>query len=406
MFIFEGFLVDIYQIGYTLRMEHKKKVVIVGGGFAGIACARRLLKEDLNIVITVVSDREYLAYYPGLYSLVTEGKQKEVSIPLSDMLPRDRVHVVQAKMKGLNRSSQEIHIVDSMGETTIRYDFLVLALGSEAYYFNIPGLEERSFSFKSVDEALRLKAHFESVLSKAKSLSKDELIAALHIIIVGAGPSGVELAGTLKPYLTKRAIAHGVDKSFITIDLVEASSRVLSALPENVSVIAEQQLRKMGVNIFTNRTLTEGDEDEAIFSTMEIKTDTVVWAAGTRINSLYKTLDGIELTERNCVQVTQHMTLPDNNHIFIAGDGAATNFSGLAQTAMYDGEYVGYAIAQSLREKPFKAYVPKKPSFVIPIGKRWAIFVHGKIAISGVIISGLRKLIDWRYRFLVTQKFF
>lgn len=384
-------------------MNQKKKVVIVGGGFAGVACAQRLLRERLDVVITLISDREYLAYYPGLYSLVTEGEQKKVVIPLSDILPKDRVHVVLATMKGLNRSSQEVMIVDKMGETTIHYDFLVLALGSEAHYFNIPGLAERSFSFKSVDEALRLKGHFESILSSAKKLTKDELIAALHIVIVGAGPSGVELAGSLKSYLTKRALAHTVDPSFITIDLVEAAPRVLSALPENVSIVAERQLRKMGVNIFTNRTLKEGDEDEAIFNTMEIKTDTVIWAAGTRINSLYKTLDGISITERSRVQVTQHMTLPDANHIFIAGDGAATDFSGLAQTAIYDGKYVGYAIAQSLKEKPFKAYKPKKPSFVIPIGKRWAIFVHGKFIISGFIISILRKLIDWRYRFSVTK---
>lgn len=386
-------------------MKNKKKVVIVGGGFAGIACAQRLLKENLDIVITLISDKDYLAYYPGLYSLVTDGDQREMTIPLEKMLPKDRVYIINAKMKGLNRSSQEVHIIDKFGETTINYDFLVLAIGSESHYFNIPGLEERSFSFKSVDEALKLKSHFETILAGAKNMEKDELIAALHIMIVGAGPSGVEIAGTLKPYLSERAKLHGVDPSFITVDLVEGANRVLSTLPEKVSFSVERQLRKMGVNIFTNRTLKESDEDEAIFSTMEIKTDTVVWAAGSRIHSLYKSLDGIEITEKKRVRVTQHMTLPDNNHIFIAGDGADTDFSGLAQTAIYDGKYVGYAIAQSLKNKPFKAYVSKKPSFVIPIGKGWAIFVHDKIVISGFLVSLLRKIIDFRYRFSVTRFF-
>ncbi len=381
----------------------KNKIVIVGGGFAGIACAKRLLRSKVDAHITLISDSRDFTYYPSLYSLVTEGKQGDVSIGLDGILPQSKINIVHAKMTGLNRAAQEIFITDRTGDTNIFYDYLVLALGSEAHYFNIPGIEKDSFSFKSVDESLRLKAHFESILSNAKNLEKDELVAKLHIVIVGAGPSGVELAGTLKPYLIKRAIAHSIDPAFITIDLVDGAPRILNNLGEKVSSIAEKRLRTLGVNIFTNRTLKEGDDDEAIFSTMEINTHTLIWAAGTKINSLYASLQGVNII-RNRVEVTQHMTMPDNNHIFILGDGAQTDYSGLAQTAIYDGKYVGSSIANSLKMKPINSYKPKKPGFIIPIGKNWAIISYRGFVLSGFIPSLIRRFVDFRYKFFHLRK--
>lgn len=382
----------------------KNKIVIVGGGFAGIACAKKIIQSGgIEANITLVSDNPNFTYYPSLYKLVTTGNQKEVSISLESIFPKDKVHIVHAKMTGLNRSAQEIFIKDRIGNTNIFYDYLVLALGSEAHYFNLPNLEKDSFSFKSVDESLKLRAHFETILSQAKNMTHEELLAKLHIVIIGAGPSGVELAGTLKPYLVTRAKAHGIDPSFITIDLVDAASRVLSKLDPKLSEIAEKRLRTLGVNIFTNRALKYGDDDEIVLNDMEINTHTIIWTAGTKINNLYPSLQGVNIVE-NRVEVTQHMTMPDNNHIFIIGDGAQTKYSGLAQTAIYDGEYAGYAISNSIKMKPFKGYVPKKPGFIIPIGKNWAIISYKGIVLSGFIPSLIRKFVDFRYKFFHLRK--
>lgn len=382
-------------------MDNKKKlarVVIVGGGFAGVAAAKELIRQKVAATITLISDKDYLTYYPNLYTLVTTATQTDVVIPLVKMLPKDKVHIVCGKVTSYDEKEMRVMYEDMHGATSVAYDYLVLALGSEANYFSIPGLEARSFSFKSVDEALRLKGHFERLFANAKKLSKDELVMTLHFLVVGGGPSGVELAATLKPYLVTRAKAHGVDPRLITVDIIEGAPRLLPALSERAARQVEKRLRSLGVNIFTNRTLQSEGEDEVVLNTMEIKTDTVIWTAGTAINHMYPVLPGVALSDKKRVVVNEYLQLPHSEHVFIAGDGAATLYSGLAQTAMHNGNYIGKAIARALDGKTLIPYVPKEPTFVIPVGSRWAVFAKNNFLLSGWIPSSIRHVIDWYYR--------
>ncbi len=383
---------------------HKPKIVVVGGGFAGIAAVQSLMKSRVRATITLISNKDYLTYYPALYSLVTDGVQSEVAFPLGDLFPENTVHLMNATFTGVDQGRQVITLENTHGASELPYDYLVLALGSQASYFNIPGLKECSLSFKSVDEALRLKAHFETTFAKGKTLSKNEQVALLHTVVVGGGPSGVELAGTLKDYLTKRARVHGIDPSLITIDIIEGSPRLLPTMSEEVSKIAEDRLRTLGVNIFTNRVLQSEERQEVILNDMDIQSGSVVWTAGSSISETYLKIPGLTQSDRRRIVVTEHLTLANDNNIFIAGDGAATEFSGLAQTAIYDGKYVGKTIARMIRGKDINAYVPKMPSYVIPIGKKWAIFVHRGMVFKGILPSILRRFIDWQYRFSVYKK--
>lgn len=379
------------------------KIVVVGGGFAGLATIQALIKSRVPATITLISDKEYLTYYPALYSLVTDSKQSEVAFPLTTLFSDGAVQILQGTFTMLDQSRQIVSVHTATGDTELPYDYLVLALGSQANYFNIPGLQQCSLSFKSVDEALKLKAHFETMLANAKNLPKNELVATLHTVVVGGGPSGVELAGTLKHYLAARAKVHSIDPSLITIDLIEGAPRLLPMMSDTVSRLAEDRLRTLGVNIFTNRVLQSEDKDEVILNDMDIKTGTVIWTAGTSINEVYTRLPGITLSDKKRIVVTDTLALTDDNHIFIAGDGAATQFSGLAQTAIHDGVYVGTAIARLIENKTITPYIPNKPSFVVPIGKNWAIFVHRGMVFKGVFPSILRRFIDWQYRFSVQK---
>lgn len=382
----------------------RPKIVVVGGGFAGVAAVQSLLKSRIPATITLISNKDYLTYYPALYSLVTDGVQAEVAFPLVDLFPENTVHLTNATFTGLDQARQVITLETTHGPNELPYDYLVLALGSQASYFNIPGLKECSLSFKSVDEALRLKAHFETTFAKGKALPKNEQVALLHTVVVGGGPSGVELAGTLKDYLTKRARAHGIDPSLITIDIIEGSPRLLPTMSEEVSKIAEDRLRSLGVNIFTNRVLQSEDKQEVILNDMDIQSGSVVWTAGTSISEMYLKIPGLTQSDRRRIVVTENLTLQNDNNIFIAGDGAATEFSGLAQTAIHDGKYVGKAIVRMIKGKDVNAYVPQKPSYVVPIGKRWALFVHRGLVFKGILPSILRRFIDWQYRFSVYKK--
>jgi NADH:ubiquinone reductase (H+-translocating) len=379
----------------------KTRVVIVGAGFAGIEIAKKLHVLGAPVELVVVSKSTSFEYYPALYRLVTGALPIEVSVPLRVMLPQKAIAIIEGTYTGLDQARQVIMLADG---TAIPYDYLVLALGSETNYFNIPGLPENSFSFKSVKEALRLKQHFCTLVSKCKTLPREEAVALLNTIIVGGGPSGVELAGDLKHYLIRVATEFGVDPSMVTIDLIEAANRVLPTLPEKASRVAEARLRKMGVNIFTNRALQSQELEEIALKDMDMKAGTVIWTAGTRISQSYVNIPNVTFDERKRIVVTPTLTLPGDNHVFIAGDGASTPYSGLAQTAIHNGAYIANAIARLIKGKIVRAYEPEQPSFVIPIGNNWALFVHKSMILTGFIPWILRNAIDFRY-FIKTVPF-
>lgn len=371
------------------------KVVVVGSGFAGIEVIQTLKKRRVPVEITLVTKDPIFQYYPALYKLVTGALPIEVSVPVTDIL--HQVHMIEGEFTALDQSAQTITINTKEGIQVQQYDYLVLALGSETNFFNIQGLPELSYSFKSVDTALKLKRHFCDIMGKAKTATKEDAVKLLHVLIVGGGPSGVELAGDLRSYLTRLAQEFAVDPSFVTIDLIEANARVLPTLPETVSKKVEARLRKMGVNIFVNRALASQEVEEVMLKDMSVDSHTVIWTAGTRINSVYTTLQNITLDERKRVMVTDTLTLPSDNHIFIAGDGAGTLYSGLAQTAIEHGKYVARAIETLEYCETPKPFVPTRPTFVIPVGVGWAVLNYKNFSVTGWIPYILRSLVDFRY---------
>ncbi len=374
--------------------ENVPRIVVVGGGFAGIQTIKTLQKYGTPAEITLVSKQSNFEYYPALYKLVTGAMPIEASVPLRTIFPEKDIAIIEGVYTSLDQARQVITLADG---SEIAYDYLILAFGSETNFFDIKGLPELSFSFKSVREALRLKRHFCEIFSEAQSLTKEELIALLHVLIVGAGPSGVELAGDLRSHLTRVAREFNVDPGLVTIDLIEAAPRVLPMMSEKVSVKAEARLRKMGVNIFVNRSLERQEIEEVVMKDMQMNSETVIWTAGTRIHSSFMTIPDVAVDTKKRVVVSPTLNLPDDNHIFIAGDGAATPYSGLAQTAIEHGEYIGRYISRTLASKVTTPYVPKQPSFVIPIGSFWGLFSNGSFIMTGIIPWILRSIIDFRY---------
>ncbi len=382
-------------------MQKEKKIpniVIVGGGFAGIATIKKLKKLDVKANITLVSKSDIFEYYPALYKLVTGALPIEVSVPIDVIFKNQNIEFKKETFINLDEEKQIIITKNSTDKESIfSYDYLVLALGSETNFFNIKGLPELSYSFKSVDAAIKLKKHFCDLFKDSKDLTKEQLVSMLHVVIVGGGPSGVELAGDLKHYLIDLAKHHKTDPSFITIDLIEASNRILPTLPEKVSIIAEARLRKMGVNIFTNRALASQEIEEVFLKDMKMSSHTVIWTAGTRINDTFNKIPGIILDDHKRVMVSDFLSLSKDNNVFIAGDGAATKYSGLAQTAIDHGNYIATNISKLEKGEKTNIYNPKTPSFVIPIGNYWAIFNHNNFVMSGFLPWILRSLIDMKY---------
>jgi NADH dehydrogenase len=368
-----------------------KKVVIIGGGFGGIAVAKKLSKLR-NIEVTLITKNPLFEYYPALYKLVTGALAIEVCVPYNKIFKAsDNITVLEGFYESYDKNSKIVTLLDGR---TFSYDYLVLAMGSQTNYFDIQGIEEFAFAFKSSFEALRLKQHFLDLLRASQDISKEELVERFHVTVVGGGPSGVELAGDITTYLRKMTKRYHVSPSFVTIDLIESNARVLAMLPESVSKKAEARLRKLKVNIYTNRTLQAQDFDSVTASGMTIKSGTVIWTAGTKINDSFSPLS---LDAKKRVSVKEDLSLPDDESVFVVGDGAGAPGSGLAQGAIAHGEYVAKAIALRLKNKKPEPFKLKPTGYIVPIGHNWAVLSYKNMTIAGFIPWVMRSFVDFKY---------
>lgn len=371
----------------------KRKVVIVGSGFAGIRCALDLVKSQ-NFKVTLISNKSHFEYYPRIYRVVTGETPLEVCIPLSEIFTGKNIDVNIDEITGVDLQNKKV--IGKNG-TIYEYDYLILALGSETVYFDIEGVAERSFGFKSINEALKLKDHLHKIFDIYLSSKKEDVIAKLNIVVVGGGPSGVELVGELTKYMSQLSSQHGIDNNFITIDLIEASSRLVPTLPEKVSNHIYNRLHSLGVNIFLNRTVVREDVNEIIMKDMSMKSNTLIWTAGSKTNRFYNSIAGLTFSRNAKVIVDEYLQAKGFLDVYIAGDASNTKYSGLAQTAIYDGSYIASVIIAKNYNKIPSKYIPKKVAYAVPIGKHWAAVSVGPFRIYGFMGWLIREFVDLRF---------
>lgn len=372
-------------------------MLIVGGGFGGVSAALSLEKEKIpDTEITLVSDKPHFEYKPALYRVVTGRSPLEVCIPISEIFENKNIEFTVDKIKSVDAHRNS---AKGASDSDYKFDYLILALGSETAYFDIPGLEKFSFGFKSISEAMRLKMHLHDLFLECKNAKSnlDEKVCLLQVVIVGAGPSGVELAGELAIFMKRLAQEYDVDQSLISVDLIEVAPRILPSLPENISKRVAHRLRHIGVNIYTNRTMTKGEIEKISIRGMTMKTETVVWTAGVKPNHLYKKIWGFSFDAKGRVAVDEFLRAKSSENIFIIGDGAATPNSGMAQTAIYDGEAAAENISRLIKNRKPKAYRQKKTYYALPVGPGWAATSLGFMTFYGLIGWFLRRVADFNY---------
>jgi NADH dehydrogenase len=360
--------------------ENKHRVLVVGGGFGGIKTALELAKHE-DVAVTLLSERDHFRYYPTLYHTATGGLKAQSSIPLSNIL-HENITFAEGTASTLDR---EQRIVSTSDGQHLAYDTLVLALGVITNYFGISGLEEYSYGIKSLEEANAFKAHLHDRLA-------DEHKPDLNYVIVGGGPTGIELASALPEYLKRIMKNHGIKHKAVHIELVEAAPRLLPRSNPAVSKAVRRQLRKLGVKLYLNQKVEGETADGLTINGKPLPSHTVVWTAGMANNPFFKA-NTFTLAERGKVAVNEH--LQAEPHIYVIGDNASTPFSGLAQTALHDAQFVAETITREARGKAVKPYQPKKPVSVIPAGPHWAAVEWGKWHFSGRRGWLLREAADW-----------
>lgn len=375
--------------------EKGTHIVIAGGGFGGIRTALDLdacLGEGGRI--TLVSKNPHFEYYPGLHHIVGQSDRSITTVPLAEIFSGTRVRVVIDTITACDPGTKTLTL---KGGNTISGEYLVLGLGSQTEYFNIQGLEETAFGLKSVEQATRLRLHIDQLFVDYANISGAERVIGLHFVVVGGGPAGTDLAGELAYLRGVLCNKHAIPESFVTIDLIEASPRILPMMSERVSHKVERRLRTLGVNVFQNRNLVREGSWTVFLEDMKIGAKTLVWTAGITTNEFYTTVPGITLMKKNRVAVDASLQAKGFQDVFVIGDAADTPYAGLAQTAIHDGAFVATAICAGLAHTVKPVYVPKPVAYNIGVGPKWSVFVIGPIVITGIVAYWMRTVIDFKF---------
>ncbi len=359
----------------------KRKIVIIGGGFGGVKAALELAKCP-EFHITLISAHADFRIYGTLYRVATGGSMKVASVPLTEIFTNKGVELVIDKATKLDR--QNCTVSTESGHV-LSYHALICALGVTTNYFGIQGLEKFSFGIKSPAEADALKDHLH------RQLVDDGKIDA-NYVVVGGGPTGVELAGALPEYIRKISKHHGLPKRKVHVDLIEASPRILPRMPKDISFRVKRHLKKSGVRVMTKKVVQAQTADALMVDNKPIRSHTVIWTAGVTNNPFFSS-QKFQLAANHKVRVDQFLQAEPG--IYVIGDNADTPYSGMAQVALEDGKFV----AENLRriadgENPVP-YHAKKPVYVVPAGSRWAAVLWGKVRIYGRLGWWLRRAADF-----------
>lgn len=358
-----------------------KKILIIGGGFGGVKAALELA-DVKNYSVKLISANENFEYHPLLYRTATGGRRIISSMPLKDIFVNKPIELIYDKATTLNSLNKTI---ETESGKKFKYDYLILALGSVTNYFGIKGLKEYSFGIKSLNEAEEFKAHLHQLLIDENKPDK-------NYIIVGGGPTGVELAGALPAYIKEVIKGHGLPHKRVNIQLVEAAPRILPRMSKKVSKLTTKRLRKLGVKVLLNQRVQAETTEALLVNDKPVISQTVVWTAGVANNPFFK-INHLVINNNGKVQVDNYLqTLPD---VFVIGDSADTPYSGMAQTALTDAKFVAKNLKKKLKKKPLEYYSPKKPIYVTPTGPNWATVVWGRVIFSGKLGWLMRRGADW-----------
>jgi NADH dehydrogenase len=347
----------------------KTKVLILGAGFGGIKAALELCEKP-GFDVTLLSDQENFRYYPALYTAATGAKMTASSIPLAEIFKGKEIKIVKETAKTIDRQAKKLSAAS--GRTYI-YDKIIISLGVVTNYFGIKGLSEYSYGIKTQDEAKELRDHIHKLLL-------DEGKPDVNYVVIGGGPTGVELAGSLPAYIKHIMKAHGLKDKKLHIDLVESAPRLMPRMPKSYSRAMAKRLRRLGVKLYLNQAVLSETVDALTVGEHSIKSHTVAWTAGVT-NHPFFDKNKFTLNERGKVKVDEYLRAETD--VYVIGDNADTEFSGMAQTALYDARFVARNILRETEGKRPKSYESKKPVYVTPAGPGWAAVLWDNVHIYG-----------------------
>ena len=378
--------------------QPRAHVVIVGAGFAGLRAARELRHAPIDV--TVIDRTNHHLFQPLLYQVATSiVSPSDIAVPTRALLrSQANATTLMARVTNIHPETRVIELEG--GRRTLSYDFLILAAGARHSYFGNESWEAHAPGLKSLDDALEIRRRFLLAFERAE-MTDDPRTRAMEqtIVVVGGGPTGVELAGAI-PEMVQRTLVHDfrrADTRRTRIVLLERGPRLLPALDPELSARAESDLRALGVEIRTNAVVTDVTGDAVHLGPERIPTKTVLWAAGNVANPLGRLLSSpVDHAGRVCV--APDLSLPDHPEIFVVGDMAAVSTRGVAvpavaTAAMQMGRLAAHNLLASIRGRARTPFVYKDKGSLAIINRRAAVAQIGRLRIRGSLASALWGLV-------------
>jgi len=378
-----------------------KHVLILGGGFAGLECAKRLRDESLRVTL---ADRwNHHLFQPLLYQVATGAlAMTEIAQPLRSILSGQKnVTTIMDEVMNIDLPAKQVRLNDRV----LDYDFLVIALGAKTSFFGRNDWAEHTLGLKSLDDAMEIRKRVLLAFEKAESaVDSAETEKLLTMVVVGGGPTGVEMAGSLAELarvVLKDDFRH-IDPTRAKIHLIEAGPKLLSMFPGKLPDYTRERLEKMGVIVHLNCPVKEVGEGYVIAGDLRIESGITIWGAGVEGSEVARTLAGIPLDRGGRIKALPDLSLPGHPEVFAAGDIVAltdkngVKVPGVSPAAIQMGGFIARSIQNGMigSERPAFAYWDK--GSMATIGRSAAV-----VSFAGVQMRGFIAWLMWLFVHLV-----
>ena len=402
----------------------RPRVVIIGGGFGGIAAARALRRA--NVDITLIDRTNHFIFQPLLYQVATAAlAPSDITAPIRWILRSQRnTEVLLAEAREIDTERRVVRVDDDL--RPLLYDYLIVAPGSRHHYFGHDEWEPYAPGLKAIEDASEIRRRFLLAYEIAeKSEDPQERDEYLTFVIVGGGPTGVELSGAI-PFIAKKALVsefRRVDTRRTKVVLVEAGPRILPSFPEDLAQHAARDLADLGVEVRVNSFVTSVESDGVCIGKEKIRARTAFWAAGNKASPLAKFL-GAPLDNAGRVKVKDDLSVPGHPEIFAIGDLATFQQDGrlvpwVCPAANQQGAFAARSIIRDLRRQPRKTFHYFNKGDLAVIGRSRAIADFGRVKFTGrlawllwlfvhiMYLVGFRNrivvFIEWTYAYFTYQ---
>ena len=385
----------------------RPRIVIIGAGFGGLQAAKILAKESVDI--TVIDRNNYHCFLPLLYQVATAGLEPEaIAQPVRRILRAPNVRFLMAEVAGIDLDTQ---VVETDGES-VAYDYLVVAAGSVTNFFGMASVEEAAYGLKDLPEAVELRDRILRSFERAEQEAPEDRARLMTTIVVGGGPTGVELAGALaelQRHVLRRDFPR-LDVAQARVVLLEATDRVLPTLPDSLRLKAERQMQDLGVEVRTGAAVASADDAGVTLRDGErIEAGTVIWVAGVRASPLAEMLGGGGPAGRVAVRPTLQAAAHDE--VYVVGDMAFVADQGghpaIAPVAIAQGGAAAKNIRRAIAGEALRPLDFTARDMLVTIGRSRGVAVVRGLRFSGLVawllwlFVHLLKLVGLRNRLVV-----